>query len=151
MISVLLTLGLLVLPQAEAEPEGGGLIRGILTDATGAVLPGGFIRVFQTSSNALITRLRVEPDGTFQTEQLQPGSYTVVAWMKGFSARRLSVVVLEGQKTDMGKIQLEVVSCDAPSVICDDFGIGTRNRPPDRIHSQGYRSEERRVGKECRS
>jgi Carboxypeptidase regulatory-like domain len=134
MTSVLLTLGLLLLAQAEAEPEGGGLIRGVLTDATGAVLPGGFIRVFQTPSNALITRLRVEPDGVFQTGQLQPGSYIVVAWVQGFSARRSSVVILEGQMTDMGKIQLEVGSCDAPGIMCDDFGIG----PPDRIRSQGY-------------
>jgi hypothetical protein len=58
----LLTLGLLLLAQAQGEPGGGGLIRGVLTDATGAVLPGGFIRVFQTPSNALVTRLRVEPD-----------------------------------------------------------------------------------------
>ena len=130
----LLTLGLLLLAQAQGEPGGGGLIRGVLTDATGAVLPGGFIRVFQTPSNALITRLRVEPDGGFQTGQLQPGSYIVVAWVQGFSARRSSVVILEGQTTDMGKIQLEVGSCDAPGVMCDDFGIG----PPDRIRSQGY-------------
>jgi hypothetical protein len=98
------------------------------------VLPGGFIRVYQTPSNTLITRLRVEPDGGFQTGQLQPGSYVVVAWVQGFSARRSSVVILAGQTTDMGKIQLEVGSCDAPGVMCDNFGIG----PPDRIRSQGY-------------
>lgn len=80
MISVLLTFGLLLLAQAEAEPEGGGLIRGVLTDATGAVLPGGFIRVFQTPSNALITRLRVEPDGAFRR-----GNYSRVptSWLRG--------------------------------------------------------------------
>jgi hypothetical protein len=103
-------------------------------DATGSVLPGSFIRVFQTPSNALVTRFRAESDGSFQTGRLQPGSYILVAWVQGFSTRRLSVAILDGQTADLGKIQLEVGSCDAPGVMCDDFGLG----PPDRVLSSGH-------------
>jgi len=131
LISLLLVFALFVPPRSEVVPEGGGQIRGVLTDAVGAELPGGYIRVFQAPSNSLVTRVRAEPDGRFQVE-LEAGSYILVAWVQGFSTRRSKVVIANGQMRDLGKVQLDIGSCDAPGVMCD--GIG----PSDPALSHGY-------------
>ena len=133
LISILLVLALFVPTQGE-DAKAAGQIRGVLIDATGAELPGGLVRVFQTPSNSLVTRVRTEPAGWFQVGGLQAGSYILVAWVQGFSARRSPVVIVDRQTTDLGKIQLDVGSCDAPGVMCDDFGLG----PPDTVLSRGY-------------
>lgn len=92
------------------------------------------MRVLLPSSNTLITRFTTQQNGTFQSDALRPGSYTVIAWVQGFHARRVAVDVREGETADVGQIRLDLAGYDAPGVICDDFGLG----PPDPVLKSGY-------------
>jgi len=92
------------------------------------------VRVLLPSSNTLITRVTTQQNGTFQSDTLQPGWYTLIAWVPGFRARRLGVAVRDGETADVGQFQLDLAGCDAPGVMCDDFGLG----PPDPILKSGY-------------
>src|SRR5262249_47865886 len=130
----LLALALVVSGQVEGQIAPRGQFRGIVVDPNGEGLREGFVRVLLASSNTLITRLTTQQNGTFQSDTLGPGSYTLIAWVQGFRARRLAVAVRDGETADVGQIQLDLAGCDAPGVICDDFGLG----PPDPILKSGY-------------
>lgn len=69
--------------------------------------------------------VQADEQGVFSTGMLPPGTYTVAAWFQGFRALKLTGIVLRADETiDLGKIRLEMAGCDAPGVICDNFGLG---------------------------
>ncbi len=133
--STLTVLTLTITDQDAAQAARVGHVRGVVVDATGGGLRWAFVRVLQPASKSLIARVPADPNGVFQTGALQPGSYVLVAWAQGFGVRRLSpVVVRAGETTDVGTMQLDLASCDAPGMMCDDFGMG----PPDPFLARGY-------------
>src|SRR5690242_10546998 len=88
----LIVLVLILSGRAEGQNKQGGQIKGIVVDVTGGALQG-LLRVLLPPANTLITRMTADYNGTFQSSTLRPGSYTLIAWMQGFRARRLAVVV----------------------------------------------------------
>ncbi|MEO8682750.1 MAG: carboxypeptidase regulatory-like domain-containing protein, partial [Vicinamibacterales bacterium] len=83
---------LLALPAA-AMAQATGQINGVVTDASGAVLPGVIIEATNLATGATRTAL-TGSDGLYTVPLLQPGDYTVKASLSGFrSAQRERVRV----------------------------------------------------------
>src|SRR5262245_52525533 len=79
----------LAAPQALAQTAGTANIEGIVSDATGGVLPGVTVTVRNMDTNA--TRELVTDDGgRYRANALQPGRYEVNAALAGFSMKPLS-------------------------------------------------------------
>src|SRR2546427_6309098 len=71
---------------ASAQSATTGAIAGVITDTTGAVLPGVTV---EASSPALIERVRsavTDSQGRYQITELRPGTYTVTFMLAGFSS-----------------------------------------------------------------
>ncbi len=90
---------LLAAPAAIAQTAGTANIEGVVTDATGAVLPGAAVTVRNMDTNA--TRELVTDDsGRFRAVALQPGRYEVSATLSGFTgAPRANVQASVGSTT----------------------------------------------------
>src|SRR3954466_1360835 len=86
-------LALLVLPaSAWAQVS----IRGVVTDNSGAVLPGVTV---EASSPALIEKTRTattDDSGRYRIESLQPGVYTVTFSLSGFSTVKHESLTVSG-------------------------------------------------------
>jgi hypothetical protein len=79
----------LAAPAAWAQTAGSANIEGIVSDPTGAVLPGVTVTVRNMDTNA--TRELVTDDGgRYRATALQPGRYEVSASLSGFSMTPLS-------------------------------------------------------------
>jgi hypothetical protein len=91
-------LAVLLLPVlAAAQTAATGNIEGVVTDASGAVLPGATVVVRNTETNA--TREAVTDEGgRYRASALQPGTYEVTVTFSGFNASPISgIAVLVGQ------------------------------------------------------
>jgi hypothetical protein len=76
-----------------------------------------------------------DPHGQFRLAGVESGVYTIRITVQGFRDKTVSGVhVAPGQQTDLGVVALEIAGCDAPGVICDDFGLSVYEDP---IHAQG--------------
>lgn len=95
----------------------------------GAAIGNAFISVFPKESTLLAFRGNANySDGTFCIAGLSPGAYTIKAWYNGFRGNLVrDVAVRAYETTNIGTVQLEVGSCDAPGVSC--FFITPLNSP----------------------
>src|SRR2546425_8516044 len=129
------------LPNAHAQVASS--ITGSVTDPTGAVIPGATVTATNEGTNVPVSR-QTNSDGLYLIPELLPGFYTVTAEAKGFTKlvnQRVELTVGYTQRLDfrlnVGEVTQEItVTSQAPLVDT----TGSR-----------MRSEERRVGKECRS
>jgi hypothetical protein len=95
-LSLVVIVGALLLPGA-ASAQSTGSIAGLITDATGAILPGVTV---EAASPALIERTRTvttEAQGRYLIEALPAGTYTVTFTLAGFRT-----VVREGIQLSTG-------------------------------------------------
>jgi hypothetical protein len=91
---------------ATAQERFGGLT-GIVTDASGAVLPGATVTI--TSKNTGAARTSVtSADGLYTVPDLEPGRYTVVVELSGFSKQSMDDVQVSLGKTLKIDAQLKV-------------------------------------------
>src|SRR5262245_6464826 len=78
---------------------GGGDITGVLTDQSGAAVPGATVTITNVATN----RQRVvtsTSDGAYTAASLAPGDYRIEIALSGFTpVRRDGVTVVTGQKT----------------------------------------------------
>ena len=82
---------------ASAQTAASGNIEGVVTDTTGAVLPGVTVVVKNTATN--VTReLVTDEAGRYRANALQPGVYQITATLGGFQDSNVgSLEVLVGQ------------------------------------------------------
>src|SRR3990172_3058367 len=73
--------GLLTLQAAHSEEK--GVVRGVVVDPSGAVIPNAVVRLESEHAKAARTAF-TEANGSFQFEGLTGGTYTVVAESPGF-------------------------------------------------------------------
>ena len=93
---------------APAALHAQGTIAGVVTDTSGAVLPGVTV---EATSPALTEKVRlVVTDGTgqYRIVALPPGTYAVAATLQGFNVVRREGVVLTGNLTATIDIELRV-------------------------------------------
>jgi len=89
----------LLIPVAAWTQTLGGGIAGIVSDSSGAVLPGVSI---EASSPVLIEKTRVaisDSAGRFNVVNLPPGTYTVTFTLQGFTSLRREGITIEGTFT----------------------------------------------------
>jgi hypothetical protein len=107
----------------------GGRIRGYVVDPTGASLPA-HIRLVTRDPKSPWIKGDTNWSGEFLIEDVPPGSYRVEAWSAGFRANHVSDVLVSARQTvDVGTIELNLIGCDDPGVICDDFGLSPKPDP----------------------
>lgn len=73
-------------------------ILGYVADKTGAAIPGATVTIANKATN--VSRSTVsDSQGQYNIPSLQPGSYSLVAEMKGFQAQRIASIVLQASQT----------------------------------------------------
>ena len=79
-----------------------GTITGIVTDSTGAIIPGADVTVTQKATG-LVQHAQTNRDGVYNFLQLQPGQYTVVVAKPGFKKinRSLTLTVAQVIQADV--------------------------------------------------
>src|SRR5688572_14802133 len=103
---------LAVLIVAPSSALAQAVIAGVVTDASGAVLPGVTV---EATSPALIEKLRsvvTDGAGQYRIEDLRPGTYAVVFSLTGFSQVRREGVELTGSFTATIDANLRVGSLE---------------------------------------
>jgi outer membrane receptor protein involved in Fe transport len=96
-VSVVVSLALLVsifLPTKAAGQGLFGTISGVVTDSSGAVVPGAAVRVTNVSTN-VVTKLTTNGAGVYSRTNLNPGTYDVEAAAKGFKTAVVKGITLE--------------------------------------------------------
>lgn len=124
----------LLTPFATAQTSSGKLA-GRITDPVPAPLGNTIIRLLSSDGTTERMRTMSREDGTYVFSQVSPGTYTVEAWAPGFR-RQLAAnqTVQAGETTWIATLVLSLSDCDAPSTMCDDFGLGHHTR----IKARGY-------------
>jgi hypothetical protein len=125
-------LAMAVLLSIPAMAAAQATIAGLVTDDSGAVLPGVTV---EASSPVLIEKVRtVVTDGTgrYRVVDLRPGTYTVSFSLAGFSMVRREGVALEGTFTATVDVQLKVgdlnetITVTGQSPIVDVQGVASQ-------------------------
>lgn len=105
-VFVVLSLALISLPVFSQKYT--GTIRGIVTDASGAMVPNAQVTATNTATNA--TRTVESADGEYVIPDLAAGTYTVKATGKGFKETQTTNVILHVASTNTVNLKLEVGS-----------------------------------------
>ena len=103
LIAVLMAAGAGV---ATAQERFGGLT-GVVTDATGAVLPGATVTITSKNTGAART-IVTSSDGLYNVPDLDPGRYSMVVELSGFSKVSMDDVAVSLGKTLKLDAQLKV-------------------------------------------
>src|SRR5678816_4276 len=104
-----------------------GQITGVVTDTSGAVLPGASVTVTNTQTNAART-VQTNSTGSYVFPTLLPGIYSVKVELQGFQTKIINAVELQVQQTarldfplDLGNVEVAVeVTGTAPMINATD-------------------------------
>ena len=95
-LPVALALALAVFSPAAAAPTGGAAnIAGVITDESGAALPGVTVTIINSASGRAQT-LVTSGEGRYRAVALQPGPYEVTSELEGFATVRRAVTLVVG-------------------------------------------------------
>ncbi len=92
-------------------------ITGVVTDSSGAVLPGVTV---EAASPALIERARsavTDGRGSYRIIELNAGTYTVTFTLPGFNTVRRDAIVLSGSMTSTLNVELQIGTLDETIVV----------------------------------
>ena len=96
-------------------------IRLQVVDATGAGVTAE-VRVKPKDSSDTIHRGRTDRDGNLCVPKINPGTYTLVLFARGFQVRRVrDVMVNSGETLDLRSVRVDIGDCDAPGITCDSL------------------------------
>jgi hypothetical protein len=114
----------LLIPRLTSAQSAGGSIEGVVTDATGGVLPGVTVVVKNMDTN--VSRdLVTDEGGRYRASALQPGRYEVSATLSGFQVTPVGNVVVQIGQTVPVDIKMkpagvsETVEVTAESPVID--------------------------------
>src|SRR5580700_7360403 len=88
------TLALMLLGTMAAVPQTPGTLRGVLTDSSGAIIPGATVSL-TTANNARTATSQT--DGLYTFVGLTPGEYTIKVNFPGFEAFEKAVTMDSGK------------------------------------------------------
>jgi hypothetical protein len=116
---------------ASAHAQATGTIAGVVTDESGAVMPGVTIEVTNTGTSQVRTAV-TGADGYYSIPLLQPGQYQVKGTLAGFKTFVRDGVTVTVESTSRVDIRLTVgqleesvtVSADAPLVETSNAALG---------------------------
>ena len=108
---LLLTCCTLLLAQVDS-----GAISGVVTDTSGAVIPGATVVIVQDETN-LKTDLKTNETGFYSAPSLRPGRYQITVTQEGFRAQKSQPIELRVQDRVQMNFQLEVGAATAEIVV----------------------------------
>jgi len=118
-------IALLICSLGASAKEHGRLIGQVVdqsVDPSRAWISDAAIRLLTQTTRSTRSRTTSGLLGNFRIDGVEPGIYAVAISARGFRERIIdSVRVNQGQTVDLGKVRLEIASCDAPGIICDSF------------------------------
>jgi hypothetical protein len=76
----------------QQNPQAKPTLRGLVTDQTGAIIPGADIQLLD-ANGAVAATVRSSSDGSFALTAPRPGSFTLVVTLAGFKTSRSQVTV----------------------------------------------------------
>jgi hypothetical protein len=97
---------------AGALAQSTGTISGIVTDATGAVIPGAQVAILGLATGSARNTVS-DSAGSFTAPSLQPGEYSIVVNASGFGKFTIPRLVLEVNTTATANVKLSVSSAGA--------------------------------------
>jgi hypothetical protein len=107
---------------AFAQSERGAIV-GVVTDSTGAVVPGATVTITNLGNRVVLT-LTTNDEGIYEAPFLPPATYEVAAIASGFGKTvNNNVVVNVGQRVSVnlelnaGNIQSNVLIVDSPQLV----------------------------------
>jgi hypothetical protein len=110
---------------ASAQTAASGNIEGVVTDTTGAVVPGATVLVRNTETN-LSRELTTDESGRYRATALQPGVYEVSVTLAGFDAKPIpNVQVMVGQTHSVDVVMRPAGVAEAVTVTGDTPIIDT--------------------------
>ena len=130
-VALLIAIGLMVWAPREAQAQATGSIAGVVTDETGAVIPGVTVTITNAATNQSRTTV-TGTDGYYSVLLLQPGKFEVKATLAGFKTVTrddITVTVESTSRVDMklgvGRVEENVtVSTQAPLVETSNATLG---------------------------
>ena len=154
-VRVVLVVACLLVAQSSAWAQ--ATIAGLVSDASGAVLPGVTV---EASSPALIEKVRTavtDGNGRYRIENLFPGDYTVTFSLAGFATVRREGLLVSGTTViavdaDMkvGGVQ-ETITVTGETPIVDVQSATPRDHARQRNHSQPAGSPQLQLSRQRRS
>ena len=127
--------GMLLVACCARAADQTGSVGGKAEDSGGDYLPFPKVSVNGQSNAELRYEASGDAQGRFQLVGVEPGIYTIKITVQGFRDKTVTnVSVTPGKQSDLGVLRLDFAGCDAPGVVCDDFGLLVNNDP---IHAQG--------------
>lgn len=113
--------------------ETGGSITGIVTDATGAVIPNANITVTNTETGVVVRTLKSSQDGTFSALRLPIGRYSLTTEVEGFQKSVVSnlelnvaeVLRVDPKLTPGSRSESVEITADALQVQTEEASSGT--------------------------
>ena len=130
-VALLIAIGLMVWAPGEAQAQATGSIAGVVTDETGAVIPGVTVTITNAATNQSRTTV-TGTDGYYSVLLLQPGKFEVKATLAGFKTVTrddITVTVESTSRVDLklgvGRVEENVtVSTQAPLVETSNATLG---------------------------
>ena len=98
LISCVLILWIGMPPGGHAQTAATGSILGVVTDPTGASIPGAVVQIVNSANGATMTAASDE-QGKYAIPNVSPGTYTVTTTAQGFRQSIVNGVVVEVTKT----------------------------------------------------
>jgi hypothetical protein len=111
-----------------------GSIGGRAVDSTGAYLPSPEVRLIGQFTSERQYEAVGDTQGHFLLGNVEAGPYKLTISVRGFEKVVTDIRISPGQHLEIGTVGLHFAGCNAPGVICDDFGLSVYN---DAIHSEG--------------
>src|ERR1051326_749042 len=84
-----------------------GAVEGVVTDPTGAVIPGAIVASSEAGTGRNIT-LTSNAEGFYSVRNLLPGSYTVKVSAAGFAAQEIKDVRVDSGAVVNANVKLEI-------------------------------------------
>jgi hypothetical protein len=99
-------LSLLLMIALSASAQTGGVVKGVITDDSGAVIPAASVVL---SGNGISRNAKTQTDGSYSFAGLPPGQYTISVALTGFSPFVRTIAVSAGVTAQL-PIQLNVTA-----------------------------------------
>src|ERR1035438_8010826 len=148
----------LCLPGPEwAQGGASGAISGTVQDATGAVIPNAKVSIESQATAEVVRQVRSDSSGLFTATLLSVGTYTVEVAAAGYPVTRFPGIIVRITETSRITATMRVTASTKVEVQSQVESVNTTGATTGEslgsttITTLPLRSEERRVGKECRS
>jgi hypothetical protein len=90
-----------------AQTAATGALKGVITDASGSVVPGVMVRVMSNTTGQVITAI-TQSNGSYLVPLLAPGDYSLETSAKGFKSVKFDRITIHVTETAPLNIRLEV-------------------------------------------